>query len=113
MPRREQPAGAKGSLRWVQALVNQYPEVLDAAIGNERIKWLSPLASDGYAEYWDEDALTLLGLELERRALGDFWPSSGPRWDALGRTATGVSILVEGKAHELELVSSTAAGERS
>jgi hypothetical protein len=86
-------------------LVNRYPTVLDSAIGSGRIDWRSPLASDEFAEYQDGEFLGRLGLTLKMRTLGDFWPSGGPRWDALGRAEDGTAILVEAKAHLAELFS--------
>jgi hypothetical protein len=51
MGRFQQPKGEKGSLRWVQYLVNQQPAILDEAIGLGRVDWRSPRAEDDYAEY--------------------------------------------------------------
>src|SRR5262245_39637549 len=101
MPRRPQPPGVKGSLKWVQELVNQHPRVLDRAIGHGHIEWQSPLASDDYAEYWDASAFELLQIGRLHRPLSSFWPRSGPRWDALGHVRGGATVLVEAKAHVL------------
>jgi hypothetical protein len=105
MPRRPQHRGSKGSLKWMQDLVNSYPSVLNESIGHGPIEWLSPLANDDYAEYWDDSFLTRLGLTLRTRPLRSFWPRSGPRWDALGRIRGGAVVLVEAKAHIVELES--------
>jgi len=113
--RTPQPLGTKGSLAWMQALVNRYPERLNAAVGEAlgvhagSITWVSPLAADGYAEYRDQGFLAKLGITLPKHSLPEFWPSRGPQWDALGKTPTGV-ILVEAKAHINELGSKCAAG---
>jgi hypothetical protein len=72
--------------------------------GDEDIEWLSPVASDEYAEYYDEAFLELLGIADLKVPLKDFWPSSGPRWDGLARTASGKIILVEAKAYIEEAV---------
>jgi hypothetical protein len=93
-----QGEAARGSQRWIQDLVNTYPTVLDATIGIGRIDWRSPLASDAFAEYQDAEFLECLGVTLPTRALGDFWPTGGPRWDALGRTEEGTVVLVKGKS---------------
>ena len=69
----------------------------------EVIEWVSPVASDDYAEYFDEAFLARLGLEV-RVPLRDFWPQSGPRWDGLARTSSGKVILVEAKAYIEEAV---------
>ncbi len=106
MGRFPQPPGDKGSLRWIQYLVNQYPEVLNEAIGAGPVEWRAPLAADDYSEYRDQAFLERLGVVLSKRRLSDFWPSGGPQWDALGCAASGEKVLVEAKAHVPELLSS-------
>lgn len=114
MSRYPQGLGAKGSLRWIQQLVNHHPDVLAKAIGLSSIEWCSPREADEYAEYRDQACIDLLGIRLPHRRLTDFWPERGPQWDALGRAATGESVLVEAKAHISEIFSSpTQAGDRS
>jgi hypothetical protein len=116
--RTPQPIGTKGSLAWMQALVNRYPDRLntavEAAMGADSgsIRWVSPLADDDCAEYRDQGFLDKLGISLSRYSLTDFWPSGGPQWDALATTPTGV-VLVEAKAHLNELGSKCAAGSVS
>lgn len=98
-----QPAGQRGSLKWLQAAVNHCPEVLHVGeIG--AVRWVSPLARDDFAEYRDAAFLEMLGLSRLAGALADFWPRRGPQWDALGLTADGV-VLVEAKAHLGEFLS--------
>ncbi len=108
-----QPRGTRGSQKWIQHLVNDRPDMLNAALAAktgpapDAIRWRSPLASDDFAEYRDAAFLDRLGVELPIRPLKKFWPARGPQWDALGRTETGDAIyLVEAKAHIAELVSS-------
>ena len=121
MVRGEQGMAAKGSQRWLQLGVNRHPETLNNAIGNafgffpdEEVEWRSPLEKDSFAEYCDSGFLSLLGLELERHPLGEFWPRRGPVWDGLAVTNRGRVILVEAKANTPEFNSSpTGAGERS
>jgi hypothetical protein len=113
MPRRPQSPGSKGSLKWMQDLVNLHPDVLGDALGLQQIEWLSPMANDEYAEYWDDEFLTRLGIRLEQRSLPSFWPRSGPRWDALGRIPGGGAVIVEAKAHVLEMASASRAGTQS
>lgn len=79
MGRFPQPQGTKGSLRWIQYLVNQHPEVLNAGIGIGPVEWRSPRADDGYAEYRDQAFLDRLALTLPRRPLDVFWPAGGVR----------------------------------
>jgi hypothetical protein len=70
----------------------------------EDINWVSPVADDAFAEYYDQAFLDRLGIEDLRVPLEDFWPASGPRWDGLARTASGKIILVEAKAYVEESV---------
>ena len=65
--------------------------------------WLSPLRCDKFTEYYDQKFIDCLGLKLKSRSLKSFWPSRGPRWDALGKTDNSQVLLVEGKAHIGEL----------
>jgi hypothetical protein len=104
-----QKPGSKGSLKWIQLLVNQRPELLEeelrALVGSrESVEWLSPLTEDQFAEYRDGSALELLGVSKLRRPLRDFWPALGPQWDALARVGEAL-VLVEAKAHITELFS--------
>jgi hypothetical protein len=111
-----QPKGAKGSLKWIQHVVNRCPDVLSKpvvdAIGagkEQSIEWLSPKADDDYSEYRDQDFLDLLGIKLTKTSLNDFWPKQGPQWDALGRIEDKAYFLVEAKAHVSEIISSSQA----
>jgi hypothetical protein len=119
MSRIPQPAGKRGSLKWIQRCVNQHADVIDGPIlarldGARSISWRSPLLSDDFAEYRDADFLDLLGLSRLAPHLKDFWPNRGPQWDALGLSDKGDVLLVEAKAHIGELHSPpSAAGEKS
>ncbi|MDF1853839.1 hypothetical protein [Pseudooceanicola sp.] len=66
--------------------------------GLAEVRWVSPIATDDFAEYRDAAFLDRLGLASHRDALADFWPKRGPQWDALGVAGTAV-VLVEAKAH--------------
>ena len=114
--RTPQPEGTKGSLKWIQILVNDHPARLNKAIAIElllydpNIQWLSPLRSDEYAEYRDGSFLDLLGLGEFKDKLREFWPRNGPQWDALGRCSEeGPYFLVEAKANIPEIMSSLGA----
>lgn len=98
-----QKEGCRGSLKWIQRAVAQRPELLQPE-GLAPIRWLSPLAADGYAEYRDAAFLDQLGLGHLADRLSLFWPSRGPQWDALG-LAGDVPVLVEAKAHTAEFFS--------
>lgn len=121
MSRVEQGEGARGSLKWIQKVVNQNPALMDDVIrrafgwdDEEQVQWLSPLKSDAYAEYRDEAFLDLLGVRPYRVPLVNFWPPRGPQWDALARTSGGRRILVEAKANLPELVTpASGASEKS
>ncbi|MCJ7773303.1 MAG: hypothetical protein MUP22_09250, partial [Desulfobacterales bacterium] len=108
-----QKTGVKGSLKWIQAFVNEQPHLLGTPIKKfiradkgRNIEWLSPLANDDYSEYRDQAFLDLLGIELSKKKLKYFWPNRGPQWDALGRTGNEAYFLVEAKAHISEIISS-------
>jgi len=108
------PLVVKGSMRWIQQSVNIKQAVLDAAIrdelslpGDSPLEWISPVSTDEYAEYSDQEFLDRLGIKLSKTPLKSFWPERGPNWDALARTKTDppTVFLVEAKAHLGELVS--------
>lgn len=114
MGRIKQPKGTKGSLKWIQYIVNSRSKVLNNPINdflgfhNSRpIEWLSPRADDDYSEYRDQAFLDLLGIKLSKTKLKDFWPNRGPQWDALGRIEDKAYFLVEAKAHVSEIISSS------
>jgi hypothetical protein len=116
MGRMIQPKVSKGSLKWIQDVVNENPVLLNdllsraADLKKEReMEWLSPLADDDYSEYRDQAFLDLLGISLGKVKLKDFWPNRGPQWDALGRIGDQAYFLVEAKAHVSEIISSSQA----
>lgn len=119
MTRVPQPAGVRGSLKWIQRAVNDRPHILDGLVLSARgdigaITWVSPLANDDFAEYRDGAFLNRIGCGRLAGALAGYWPQRGPQWDALGRTAGGNVLLVEAKAHVEELCSpGSQAGETS
>jgi hypothetical protein len=110
----------RGSQKWIQDIINNCPEILDARIQEKveplfgrKICWTSPKEQDDYAEYRDADFLKQIGLIELREALSQFWPKPGPRWDALGKTSDDKAyILIEAKANVPEIVSSCSAKDR-
>jgi len=107
-----QPEGTKGSLKWIQRLVNERPDLINQQIAtainlqkNDNVHWLSPLSTDEYAEYRDASFTQKLGITLNRRSRESFWPERGPQWDALGKTDSGKVLLVEAKSHLGEIAS--------
>lgn len=115
----EQPEGTRGSLKWMQRLIDRHPVLLDqrlreaGGLDEERINWRSPLKDDQWAEYRDADFLNRLGLGSLADELKQFWPDRGPQWDALGRDSSGRIYLVEAKAHDREMISTCQAGHTS
>jgi len=108
----DQGKAARGSQFWLQKLVNEQPDILNNAIievapafADKTVEWVSPLASEGYAEYRDLAFLEKLGIQLNERALADFWPNGGPVWDGLARISGDEVLLVEAKSHIPEAVS--------
>jgi hypothetical protein len=110
MSRIPRPIGQKGSLKWIQILVNRVPEIVNAQIKHnlslpqdEEIIWYSPKTEDQYAEYRDQSFIDLLDIKLVNRPLKEFWPSRGPQWDALAKSSSRSIFLVEAKAHIPEI----------
>jgi hypothetical protein len=115
-----QPEGARGSLRWIQALVGDKPALLTDAVrevggrpGEWTVDWVSPRREDEWAEYRDAGFLKLLRLPHLIDELPRVWPRGGPQWDALGVASDGTRVLVEAKAHVAELQSTCGAGADS
>jgi hypothetical protein len=99
-----------GSQRHIQFYVNEQPLVLNQAISDAFktpffLRWVSPLSSDGYREYWDSAFLKALGLSQHCDELNRFWPCGGAHWDALAcvQNRTGGVLLVEAKSHVPEI----------
>ena len=86
MLRVKQTKGAKGSLKWIQKLVNVWPELIDATLkaalrrpAETSIVWQSPMKGDAYAEYSDAAFLNRVGVRPSVKPLADFWPKRGPQ----------------------------------
>jgi len=108
---------SKGSQLHLRNLVNNYPEYLNCLILSNSLslrtyaashpKWVSPLASNDYAEFQDEQFLEAIGFPKLSHKLADFWPRRGPVWDALatveGKSGSRGVILLEAKSHIKEL----------
>jgi len=112
MGRYPKDPNSHGSLKNLQDAINKKKKYFDAeiskVIGKQmNIDWKSPLKADDYAEYRDEDFLKKLGIlnKKMKYPLSNFWPNSGPQWDALGVSDDEI-ILVEAKANIPEMVSS-------
>lgn len=120
MPRRKRPEKTTRSEHWLRTLINQQLELIDSELNEifqwngDSIQWISPIADDSYAEYYDETFLKVLGIKPEQVKLGKFWPKGGPRWDGLANTSGGRVILLEAKAYIEEAVDEgTKAGRAS
>ena len=101
-----------GSQRQIQTYVNERPSELSSAVADalqafqldeSAIRWVSPLATDSYCEYRDEEFLGIIGGVHLTPKLAEFWPRSGPCWDALARLDGGGCVLVEAKSHVAEV----------
>ena len=113
----EQPEGKRGSLKWIQRLVEHHPSALDNALrvagalsNGQHLVWISPLHEDNWAEYRDVQWLTKIGQVHLSPILKKFWPSHGPQWDALAKDEAGRVFLFESKAHSNEMSSTCKAG---
>jgi hypothetical protein len=102
----------KGSQHWLQDIVNNRPDEINAKLRSRlglepdaTITWRSPLADDDYAEYQDECFLKRLRVKSLDYTLDKFWPARGPVWDGLALSSRGDLILVEAKAHCSEIES--------
>lgn len=119
MTRHPQNPGYAGSQLWLQTVVNECPLLLNRKICRRlgsppgQIQWLSPLESDSYAEYSDETFLHRMEISLCKTQLGNFWPTRGPQWDALGKGNNKEILLVEAKSHIGELGSKNSKGSRA
>lgn len=121
MPRRDRPNTTQRSEHWMRIAANDDSEALNHKIRtlfgwspDEKIKWLSPIMEDEYAEYYDQEFLDRLGITDLEIPLSSFWPKSGARWDGLARTSSGKILLVEAKAYIEEGVDyKSKAGEKS
>jgi hypothetical protein len=109
MPRCDDTGRAfAGSQRQIQYYVNEKASVLNQVISDAFktsffLRWVSPLRSDGYREYWDCAFLKALGLSKHCKELNRFWPSGGAHWDALARVGETGVLLVEAKSHVSEI----------
>jgi len=119
MGRFMQDNDSHGSLKDLQILINEKPELLNKKLTEKigkpiNITWKSPLSDDQFAEYRDQEFIDLLGLKTKiTYPLNDFWPNRGPQWDALGLDKD-IVFIVEAKANIPEIVSpGTGAGSES
>lgn len=107
-----------GSQLQIQIFVNRHPaelserllEILPSlAERNPRIRWVSPLESDGFEEYQDEAFVNAVGYGHVVESLNAFWPKGGPTWDALAVADLGGDehskgiVMVEAKSHPPEV----------
>lgn len=121
MTRIKQDPNGHGSLKDIQILINKNQSLIDREIkkslkglSGREIVWTSPIESDDFAEYRDNDFIENVGLDKSEIKLNEFWPTRGPQWDALAKTKEGDIILVEAKANIPEIVSpATGASESS
>ncbi|MFI5056743.1 MAG: hypothetical protein ACHQLQ_01025 [Candidatus Acidiferrales bacterium] len=113
----------RGSKLQIRRLINDDPQRIEEQLrkdipgwGTAKFDWRSPLVSEQYSEYCDEEFLAVLGLQDYSEALaGGFWPRRGPNWDALARVALPHSavLLIEAKSHRSEMASCYGGGRKS
>jgi hypothetical protein len=106
-------AAFAGSQLQVQLWVNERPDTLRAAVGDQfddldaaAIRWVSPLRAERFSEYQDREFLQAVGLGHLGQQLSAFWPAGGPVWDGLGIVEDGDMpgvVLLEGKSYPDEL----------
>lgn len=107
-------AAFHGSQQQIQLYLNNHSATLSQAVigatptipRDAQIDWVSPLQKNKYREYWDGSFLDVIGLGAFHSKLEDFWPKSGPHWDALAKVEHAEksgAILVEAKAHPTEI----------
>lgn len=113
----KQKVGVKGSLKFLQILINDYQNLIKdelskklKSVKKDDIEWVSPLKSDDFSEYRDNDFLDKLNLEKHIEKLELFWPKRGPQWDALAKTKNVNPkkikyFIIEAKANIPEFVS--------
>lgn len=116
----EQPPGKRGSLKWIQSLVQTHPRALNERLqragalpAGSELEWVSPLRQDAFAEYRDADFLVRIGHSQLAKKMREFWPNRGPQWDALATEKSGRVYLFEAKAHAAEMASACQAGPAS
>jgi len=109
MSTHKQGKGIRGSLKWIQKLINDRPEIINRELARSlrlkasyTIEWVSPRSPD-YAEYRDADFLKAIRHQEYVTELKKFWPRNGPQWDALGIISSKTIIIVEAKAHIAEV----------
>lgn len=101
-----------GSQRLIQFYVNEESGLLNRAIEDAfglqfQFRWVSPLKGERYREYKDLEFLAALGVSKYGQKLTEFWPRSGPRWDALACIDPGARgvLPIEAKSHIPEMYS--------
>ena len=119
------PSGGKataGSRLQIQVYVNWRRSELEREIRGAlpeldgmTFDWRSPIAGDGYREYWDKAFLDAVDQGHHWPSLHASWPKGGPHWDALARVGTGGEragvLLVEAKSYVAELLKGSAIGQ--
>src|SRR5688572_9701695 len=71
----------------------------------DRVEWVAPIESEKFSEPCDGAFLRAIRQPQLRSRLAEFWPSGGPRWDALALLHPGAApLLVEAKSYPAEIV---------
>jgi len=100
-----------GSKYWIQKIVNdsELCKQLNRAIsGQEKLRWVSPLKFDDYAEYKLNQEIVLDNIGIidkdVSREVFSFWPVQQPQWDGIAVSNDNMDYyLIEAKAHTEEV----------
>lgn len=92
-------------------LVNATVGALSSLAGlKPLISWVSPLETELFVEYKDDDFLKAVEFERITDKLANFWPRRGPNWDALAivesQDGSKGILLVEAKSYPGEVFGS-------
>lgn len=101
-----------GSKHWIQEIVNNEDlcRQLNRAIsGMEKLRWISPVNYEDYAEYKLNQQIMLDNLGITDREIArelfKFWPTQQPQWDGIAvSNDNNAFYLIEAKAHVEEVV---------
>lgn len=97
----------KGSRFWMQNIVERHPELINKALGDTKLDWISPIKPI-YQEYQLRSSVIIERIwkssMIKDLFHKDFWPSKGrnPEWDGIAVGGTTL-YLFEAKSHKSEV----------
>lgn len=92
----------KGSKRMMQILVDKYPDIVDRVLG-VKLKWLSPIKKDNFAEYQLNGKFMCESLGLQESMFDGFWLTRQAQWHGLALSDNNDLYLFEAKSHLSEI----------